>query len=240
MGLRNSAYLVTQESPLQSQNPKVAVFELRNIEESSSTQEPAYIMGGRGQFVRQAYRYATDFDTFNVSETSPERRAGYWIDGGAGEWTESITFRTGGETNASLRWGDGDSAEGAANLTRTDASGTDVDDLPRRQVFDYWLAQTRSDSMAHTRLHIGEWTDGTFDDYREDEKVNVDAGVFGRPIPVAVLSSSLQSPEDESSQFTGTLELARVTRFAGPDEDIPDWADALAKAGGPITGISDA
>lgn len=240
MGLRNTAYLVTQESPLQSESPKVAIFELRNLEETTTTQEPDYIMGGRGQFVRQAYRYLTDFDTFNVSETSPERRAGYWIDGGAGEWRESLTFKVGGNTSVALRWGDEESDPGAANLTRTDASGTDVDALARRQILDYWLAQSRSDSMSHTRLHIGEWTDGNLADYRDGEKVAVDAGVFGHPIPVAVLSTQFQSPEDESNTFTGTMELARVTRFAGPDGEIPSWADALAKTAGPITQMPDA
>lgn len=238
MGLRNTAYLVTQESPLQSPSPKTAVFELRNIEESSSTQEPNYIMGGRGQFIRQSYRYLTDLDTFNVSDTSAERRAGFWIDGGAGEWAESLTFKVSGESDVPLRWGDGESPEN--ELTRTDASGTDMDALARRQIFDYWLAQTRSDSMAHTRLHIGEWTDGSFDDYRDGQKVNVDAGVFGYPIPVGIISTNLQSPEDETDAFTGRLELARVARFAGPDEELPSWSDVLIDSAGPLLPVPDA
>lgn len=234
MGLYNTAYLVCQESPLVD-NPRTAVFELRHVQEFNTTQEPSYIMGGQGEFLRQAGRYISDEDTFEIEETNMPKRAGFWLDGGTGRWETQLSFEA-GIANDSITWGNGDGGEGQANVTQTDASGADVKPLARQQVLDFWLAMTRSDSFAHTRLHVGEWTDGSFDDYRDGEYVDVDAGAYGSPYPIAITSTNFEKGE-ETSYFTGTITGARVALFPASEALLADWTDAWQRAHPPLTPV---
>jgi len=225
MGLYNTAWLVIEEDPRITDN-RTAAFELRNVEESQSTQEPDYIMGGRGLFINQINSFLGDEETFGVGETDAFKRAGYWLDGGAGVWSETVQFKD-SDSSDPIVWGDERSDPGQANVTQTDATGSDIQRLTRRQVLDYWLAMTRSDSFANTRLHIGEYTDGSYDDYRNGSKVSADAGVFGTPIPVAVESVQLTTPEDEDA-MNGTLTLQRVRTFPVDEGELSDWVSNLS------------
>jgi len=218
MGLYNTAWLVIEEDP-RIDNNRTAAFELRNVEESQSSQEPDYIMGGRGNFITQYQTFFGDDTEFGVSTANARKRAGYFLDGGSGVWSETVAFKA-SDSSVPLVWGDEQSATGQANVTETDASGSEVEALSRRQILDNWIASTRSDSFGNTRLHIGEYTDGSYPDYRDGEKVTADAGAFGRPIPVAVESTQLSCPEDEAGTVDGTITVQRVRIFPTTEEQL--------------------
>jgi len=224
MGLYNTAWLVIEEDP-RIDNNRTAAFELRNVEESQSSQEPDYIMGGRGNFITQYETFFGDETTFGVETINSRKRAGYWLDGGAGLWSETVNFSA-SDSSVPLVWGDEQSGTGQANVTTTDASGSEVKNLTRRQVLDYWMAQTRSDSFGNTRLHIGEYTDGSYQDYRDGAKVNADAGAFGHPIPVAIESAQLTTPEDEN-WLTGTITMNRVRTFPATEDQLSSIWDNI-------------
>lgn len=226
MGLYNTAWLVIEEDP-RIENNRTAAFELRNIEESQSSQEPDYIMGGRGNFITQYQTFFGDDTTFGVETTNARKRAGYFLDGGSGVWSETLSFKA-SDASVPLVWGDQRSDPGQSNVTQTDATGSEIEALTRRQILDYWIAQTRSDSFGNTRLHIGEYTDGSYDDYRDGQKVAADPGVFDRPIPVAVESTQLTNPEDEAGTVDGAITVQRVRTFPTTEEQLSDVWDNVA------------
>lgn len=219
MGLYNRAYLVCQESPA-VENPSTAVFELR-FTDYTETVTPKYLLGGNAQFVREFLQFTDDDLDWEVTDNLGERRTGYWQDGGAGDWQYTVEFEA---SQDALRWGDGESGTGPSNVTRTDASGEGVRPLTRLQVLQFWIAQTRSDSFSHTRLHIGEWTDGSYQDYRDGEYVTTEAGAYGTPIPVAFEEVPLQKKGDSTTTLTGTLNMTRVQPYPASEEDLADWA----------------
>lgn len=236
MALYNSAWLVVEEDP-RIDNNRTAAFELRNVEESQSTQEPNYIMGGRGQFINQIQTFFGDEESFGVETTNIRKRAGYWLDGGAGMWGVTVNFHV-SASSVPLVWGDERSGTGQSNVTKYDASGSEVRNITRRQVLDYWLAQTRSDSFANTRIHIGEYTDGSYPDYRGGEKVSVGQGVYDAPIPVAVESTSLSTSEDQG-YFEGSITFQRVRTFPVTEDQLSDWAGGVAGLQTPLAPMPD-
>lgn len=239
MGLYNTAWLIVEEDPRIESN-RTAAFELRNVDESQSSQEPDYIMGGRGNFINSFRTFLSDTEEFGVDAVSyGPRRSGYWLDGGSGLWSETITFKVSDSSVATV-WGDEQSAQGQENVTTTDASGTEINAITRRQVLDYWLAQTRSDSFGNTRIHIGEYTDGTYDDYEESQKVSATAGAFGHPIPVAVESVQLTTPEDQPGTLEGTITLQRVKTFDFDEEELSDYVAQTPELQTPVLPMPDA
>lgn len=212
MGLYNTAYLEIDDG-LGSE----AVFELREVETPSGELTRSFIMGDRGQYISEINSLVKQSAGFNVAPASLDRRTGRWLDGGAGNWAETIIFRTGLED---IQWGDGSGGQGRENITQTDASGGDVRPLTRLQILKYWLAQVRSDSYGYTRLHWGEWTDGSFDEYRDGEYVNVEAGVYERPMVVAI--EQFSHSKDEVSSFEGTLTMNRA-------KPMPNAIDGVAQ-----------
>jgi hypothetical protein len=206
MTLTNESYLVVEDGA-----GNEAVFQFQSTQSLTSTLSKNYLVGGRGQYIAEAQRYIQGND-FSVSGDTLDRRAGKWIDAGAGDWEVELEYET-GINDTSITWGDAPGDDGQANVTRTDASGADVKPISRMQVLQYWIAQTRSDSFARSRIHIGEYTDGRFG---ED-------GVYGYPIPVAVQDSQVTKPEDQASSFNGTLTMQRVTPMPILQGQIADW-----------------
>ena len=227
--LRNTAYL--EITPIDiGGTPTVgegdAVFELHHDLEVESQIEKQYLVGNFGTAIQEAARYVPAKDKLPVlGDTVPERRQGYSVDAGGGTWGGSLTFTTGFE---GAQWGDGSGGTGAANVTKTDASGEGVDPLTRLQVLQYWIANTLSDSRAQARLHVGQWTDGKFDDYRDGQFVNVDPGVYKTPIPIAIQTCEPRSPQDEPSNITATLQYRRTQVLDGVVEDVAQWVGNLA------------
>lgn len=238
--LRNTAYLeITPDSVggTQSLGDGDGVFELHHDLEIESQLEKSYLVGNFGTAIQEAARYVPDKVPGVAGDTVPERRQGYSVDAGGGTWGGSLTFTTGFE---GATWGDGTGGTGAGNVTKTDASGEGVHPITRLNVLQYWLANTLTDSRAQARIHIGEWTDGSFDDYRDGQYVNVDAGVYGTPIPVAILACEPRSPQDEPSNITATLQYRRTQVIDGVAEDVAEWVGNLGDdAENILTNITD-
>lgn len=195
---------------LEIQGSTNATFEFSLNLSPTSTLEKSYLMGEQGQYLREIFNQAPGTGSFDAS-----RRTGYWLDGGAGTWGVSVSFQTGLED---VQWGDGSGGTGPSNVTATDASGAEVKPLSRLQVLQNWLARSKSDSGGDTRLHIGEWTDGTVG--------GVSAGAFGEPMYVAVQDTNFSMPEPNDqgpSSFDGSINFAHVSRWGG--YDAPDWFD---------------
>jgi len=221
--LRNTAYLVISSDAIGNGD---GVFELHHDLEVESQLEKSYLVGNFGTAIQEAARYVPAKDKIPVLEdTVPERRQGYNVDAGGGTWGGSLTFTTGFE---GATWGDGSGGTGEANVTTTDASGDGVHPLTRLHILQYWLANTLSDSRGQARLHIGEWTDGSFDDYRDGQFVNVDPGVYKTPIPIAILTCEPRSPQDEPSNIAATLQYRRTQVVDGAAKDVADWVGNLA------------
>jgi len=225
--LRNTAYLVITDRGISDTD---AVFELRHDLEVDETVEKSYLIGNFGTAIQEAARY-TGTAGLLTGEDVPERRQGFSLDAAGGEWGGSLTFTTGLED---VRWGDTSGGEGPDNVTTTDASGADVDALTRLQVLTYWCANSLSDSRGQTRLHVGQWTDGSFDDVREGETVEVDAGTYGTPIPINIMSVEPRKPEDEPSNMSATLQYRRTQVGGGLAEDVADWVGDLGDAAGEL------
>lgn len=207
MPLYNRAFLQVESDAI-----GLATFEFSDGFEPTEGLTKSFVMGSRGQYIREIANQDL-LGGLTGDADAGDRRTGYWIDGGAGDWEVQFAFETGLEA---VRWGDGSGGEGPTNITRTDASGADVKAMTRQQVLSHVLAETRTDSLNPGRLHWGEWTDGDIDGE------SVDAGVYNQPMPVAVRETSVDNPTDDTSAISGTITVSHVAPFP---EEIPEWID---------------
>ena len=169
-----------------------------------------YLVGGRGQVLSTLYQQASDIDPTDIlPDTEIPRRAGFFLDAGGGRSTFQYTANV-GVGDEDLQWGDESSADGEANAY--DATG-DVDPVVKRDVLFRWLAEVRSDSSGKVRLYTGAWSDGTYAD---------SAGVYGEPLPVALLSARAEKDPDDSGVVSYTFEFERVAR-------VPDAVDQFVE-----------
>lgn len=185
------------------------VFELNIGLQTQGELDKSFLMGERGQYVTEIIN---QLDILGEVDSTLDRRAGFWIDGGAGNYSETIQFETGLED---VRWGDGVSDPGPNNVTPRDASGANVKPLTRYQVMALWLARSRTDSANPARLYFGEYATG---------KHHAEAGAFNQAMPVAVVNfqPELAEPDNDGpGQFRGTIGVSLLTPFA--DYDPPDW-----------------
>ncbi|SEQ30506.1 hypothetical protein [Natrinema salaciae] len=163
-----------------------------------------YLMSNRGQMIREAFDIGTDLLEDEVQNADLENRKGYHVDGGSGHYRESLSFAA----SKGDRWGDGSTdSNDPDDVSKTDATGCDP--IAMKQVFEWFVTQSKSDSSGGTRLHIGEWTDGSF---------SSSAGAFGHAMPVAINESSVTKDPDKPSTIEGTVELTWTSVF--PDVDI--------------------
>ena len=199
MTLTQTAYLTVQEGNNE------AVFELRLDLEETADLNKSFIMGDRGQTIQEVYEQFLGDDE---ELEGKNRRAGFTLDGGAGEWQHTLSFSTGLE-DRDVTWGDG------SDDPQKDASGPDVHPLTRKQIMESWLARTRTDSANPARLYWGEYTDGRFEGT---------AGAFNQPMFVAVNEYNISSPDvnRDVNTMDGTVTLSRIALF--PDS-IPDDLD---------------
>ena len=222
--LRNVAYLELDPQGIGNTGDK-AVFELRHDLEIDSQVEKQYLVGNFGTAIQEATRFVKGQLDAAPEPTKDSRRAGYSVDAGGGTWGGTLSFTTGLED---VRWGDGDGGDGPSNVTNSDASGEGVDALTRLQVLQYWLANTLSDSRGQVRLHIGGWTDGSYDDYRDGGSVNVDAGIFGGAIPIAVLNCEPRATVDDPTAAQVTLNYRRTQVPDALIEDLTNAFDSIS------------
>jgi hypothetical protein len=209
MTLKTHAYLEIEGAS------DTATFELNIGLTNSSDITKSYLMGKRGQYLREVVNQTPNTGSFDEG-----RRTGFWIDGGAGNWEESFQFKPGPED---VQWGDGSGGDGQSNVTKTDASGSNVKAITRKQVLDYWVAKSKSDSNGDTRIHWGEWTDGSIANI---SSASIDAGVFGQAMPIAIQQHqiSLADPDqNEVGIIEGNMTVAHVDLWGG--DGAPDWVD---------------
>lgn len=214
MPLTEKAYLELEDGD------GTGVFELQIDLEYQAQVSKTYIVGNRGQYIREAINEALGLD---IALDQSDRRTGFSLDGGAGSWENTLTFSAGIE-ESSINWGDGSSG-------RRDAGGASVSPLTRSQVLEWWIANTRSDSFGYSRIHIGEWTDGSYPESN--------AGKFGMPMPIAITEFDASKPEDDPNAFQGTLSYTHVALVPAGTDQLASWAEtAITDTGTPtVAGI---
>lgn len=187
-----------------------AVFELNIGLSTSGELDKSYLMGPRGQYLSEIFNVT---DVLGDIESTQDRRAGFWIDGGAGNYSERIQFETGLED---VTWGDGSGGTGPSNVTPRDASGADVKALSRYHVLSLWLSRTLTDSRNPARLYFGEWADGTH---------HSESGAFNQAMPCAITNYQPEMPDvsDSPESFSGMIEVSMLTPFA--DYSPPSWLE---------------
>lgn len=206
----NYAYLDLEDSQ------GVATFEMQVGFTTQGETEKRFLMGdeGFGQYVTEIFN---QLDVLGEVDSTVDRRAGFYLDGGAGMITESLNFKTGLDD---VTWGDGSGGTGEANVTPRDASGPGIKAATRKHIFDLWVARSLTDSRNPARLYFGEWTDGSKAQHSE-------AGAFNQPMPCAVkrVTTNLPDPNDDDKvSLEGTIELSMLTPFA--DYDPPSWLES--------------
>ena len=203
MSRYDTAYLEVED------NQGVGVFEFNLGLKTSGELDKNYLMGSRGQYISEIWDQS---DALGEIDALAERRAGFWIDGGAGNYSERLEFETGLED---VEWGDGTGGIGIDNVTQRDASGADVKPLTRYQVLSLWLSRTLTDSRNPARLYWGEWATG---------KHHPNAGAFNQAMPCAVTNFQPEMPDTDGespSTMRGTIELSLLVPFGSYDP--PDW-----------------
>lgn len=205
MPLYNSAFLEIFDG-----NGNTGTFEFSIGFEPTSDINKSFLMGDTGQYVREIINQ----DLLNTGVDAGERRTGFWIDGGAGDWEIRFKYKTGLED---IQWGDGSGGTGAANVTKTDASGEGVKPLDRQQIAANWVASTRTDSLIPAHLHWGQYTDGSLG--------GATAGAFNAPMLVAVKEFTAEKTTDSEGVNTvsGTVTVSRLAPF--PDKAVPDFIE---------------
>lgn len=203
MSRYDTAFLEVEDSQ------STAVFEFSIGLSTQGELDKSYIMGQRGQYITEITNLS---DQIGDITSVQDRRAGFWVDGGAGNYSERLQFETGLED---VTWGDGSGGDGPSNVTPRDASGADVKALTRYQVLALWLSRTLTDSRNPARLYWGEWATGDY---------HAEPGAFRQAFPCAVTSFQPELPDPSTegpTSFSGTIEVSMLTPFA--DYDAPDW-----------------
>ena len=196
------------------------VFVLREDLEDTEELEHKHIAGNRGQYLSELYRQVGGLsdelgDVIDVSEDA-DRRAGYHLDGTAGEDMWTITGKTGVD-DPDEQWGDGSTdPNDPADASVLDATGCAT--VTKRDILGGWLKQNRIDSTTPARLYRGEWSDATHAD---------SAGVFGRPVPVVVQDARLQKAGDEPARAEVSITLIRTSKLPKLDDAIDDVVAVL-------------
>lgn len=216
--LTKKAYLVLSDSTSEG------VFELQLGLEDATELNKQYLMGNRGQLVQEAYQAI--FDGSAPELEGANRRKGYALDAGGGEWSPTISFEAGNESEA-IQWGDGSSDP------ERDASGAGVHPMTRKHILEQWLARTRTDSANPGYLYWGEWTDGRFEGQ---------AGAFGEPMTIGIREATLNSPdpEQDTSTMTGSLTILHIAIFPDKVQDVKNSVTTvLDDAAEKLNGIRD-
>lgn len=207
MPLRNRAILEVRSGD------RTATFEFSDGLEDNSSVAKNLLVGPRGQYTQEVFNQVQGVDPDDA-----ERRAGFTLDGGAGEKERVLSYETGLE-DESIMWGDQLSDPGPDSVTITDASGPDVSQYDRQDVFRYWMANSRTDSLQPALLYYNQWSDGTY---------AIEAGAHGRPMPVVVQEATAETDLNDPTAISGTLRVIQTTELPEFVEDLTDKVeDAL-------------
>jgi len=212
---------IVLEVDIQDENDqtRTGVFELQEDLNITGNIPREYLMGPRGTVLRQIVNIGNDLLPEDLADNFPDdipNRQGFAVDGGGGEYTQSITGNAGPTEDP---WGDGSANTGEYN--QYDASG-DVPLVAKKQVLEWYLARAESDSQGRTRLHYGLWTDGSY---------SGSAGVFGQPLPVFIPEATVTDDPDDPSVIEVSLECSWAALFPGhvveAAENVQDEAAEL-------------
>lgn len=190
---------------------RTCVFEFREDLETTTSTTKAYLLGNRGQYVKEAWEIGTDvLDVEGVPES--DNRRGYHVDGGAGVVQITVTAKAG---DWDEQWGDGssDSAD-REDTTKYDATGSTID--AQRDVIDWVASQAKTDSASPARLYYSEWTDGTH---------FATAGAYDKPRAITIAELTTTRSPDDPSAFEVTLEAIWTDVF--PAASVEEAQEAL-------------
>ena len=210
--LRNTAYLEVFH-PLPDGSTRQLTFEFSDGFELDRSLDWDYFLGPRGQFAREAYDQLRGQEPTELSNR--QRRTGYHIDSGMGAWMRTASFTTGAEDEA-IQWGDGSSdPNDPDDITVYDASGASVNKEDRADIFERNVATAITDSSNPGRLHYNQWSDGTYGE----------AGVFERPMPVAIYEANCSSDTSDPSAVEGNITMAHTATL--PESELWDFVGLL-------------
>lgn len=210
-GLRNKAVL---EIDLEDSSGTVhtGVFELREDLNDTGGVARQFLLSNRGQYIREAFDIGTDLLPEEITDADLENRRGYTVDGGAGEYTQRLTAKAG---DRDAQWGDGSTdPNNPDDISKYDATGSDP--TAQKQIFNWYASQAKTDSMGQARLHLGEWTDGTH---------SSTAGVFGKPLAVAITETEVTKDPEDPSALDVTIEGVWTAVF--PDAVVQEAQDVV-------------
>ena len=183
---------------------RTCVFEIYEDLEITPSTTKQYLLGNRGQYVREAFEISSG--ALGVDLPSAGNRRGYHVDGGAGIVTLTVSAKGG---DRDVRWGDGSSnASDPSSITKYDAEGCDPGD--QRDVLDWVVSQSKTDSASPARLYYGQWSDGTHASA---------AGAYDNPRIIAISELSAPNPPDDTSAFDITLEGIWTAAFPAASVD---------------------
>ncbi len=133
-----------------SDTERTCVFELQEDLEPSTSTVRLYLLGNRGQYVKEAFEIGADVLGVEDIPESDNRR-GYHVDGGAGSVQLTLDAKGGGRD---AQWGDGstDPAD-PDDVSKFDATGCDPQ--AQKDILDWVVSQAKTDSAAPARLYHG-------------------------------------------------------------------------------------
>lgn len=200
----------------------VGVFEIKGDMELTNSLDRSFLVAGRGQYITRAIDILPEEITAPLQDDIDfDRRQGYHIDGGGGTHSRSLTGTRAEDEDR--RWGDGSASGGEP--TEYDAQGCGV--FSQIDIFEHWMAETRSDSGGQTRLYLGEHCDGTYAD---------EAGVYGEPVTVAIHDHTVEKDKRSSSQFEVSLTIQPTAELPDVDGILEDIDEGIENAEDGITG----
>lgn len=185
---------------------RTGVFPLREDLDESAEIDRTFLVGSRGQYLQELWNVGSELTDLVDGPADGSRRQGYHVDGGAGRHVHTLSFKAAKEDP----WGDN------SFDPKFDAAGEGP--LTQKQVLEYYISQSRTDSAGQCRLYRGEYTDGTYAD---------EPGAFGHPLTVAIADATLQREPDDPSRFSGTLTLVRTSTVPDVDALLEDAAETL-------------
>jgi len=216
MSLRNRVVLEIDVED-STDTTRTGVFVLREDLKQNSSVAKRYLLSNRGQYIREAVDIGTEILSDELAETDFEERRGYHVDGGAGTYAQSLTAKAG---DRDVQWGDGSTDPNDPNdITKYDATGADP--IAQKQILEWYISQSGTDSRGQCRLYTGEWTDGTHAQ---------SAGAFGKPLVLAITESNIGLDPDDPSvvevaiegEWTAVLPDAAVAEAESLVENISE------------------
>lgn len=162
--------------------------------------EPDYWFGGRGSTINSV-----------INRTLLDKAGGrqqFYLDLGAGSHIHEIEFMGWEGAKDSdgndVLWGDPNAQKG------TVANATSQDALVQMQTFNKYLKNGIVDSFSPAYLHVGEWTDGIYNNGDPIEACNGEEGLFGKPLKIVLMGPRMVKASEEFKTFNGSYQAVET------------------------------